>query len=205
MFDWIRDANSHDVLWGQTVVYTAYCLAIISVVAWVALKLTKPESRIKISPKVFYSWVAFLVVLGGGLHLITYGTIPWVKDDLHAGSRTVAPENVFDIAIGDHQWQIPAGSTWVDGNTPLAVPCDELVKFRVKSEDLTYGFGVFRQNASMVTQMQVLPGHDNDLLWKFTEDGTFNIRSTEYSGPAGHNIIARDAIVVTGCGKAGPA
>lgn len=63
------------------------------------------------------------------------------------------------------------------------------------SSDLTYGFALFRDNHSMVTQMQVVPGHENNLLWTFEENGTYSIRSTEYSGPAG------DGMVGAGCGR----
>lgn len=190
--DWIHAVDSTTVLWGQTIAYTAYCLAIISLVAWFASRLTRQASRITISPKVFYTWVGFLTLLGVTLHVVTYNTIPWVKDDLSGNPNTAA---TYAITIGNHAWQIPGGR--------LDVPCDQLVKFSVTTEDLTYGFGVFRQDNSMVTQMQVVPGHPNDLLWTFTRDGVYDIRSTEYSGPAGYRIVADDAIVVTGCEKKG--
>jgi len=51
----------------------------------------------------------------------------------------------------------------------------------------------------MVTQMQVVPGHRNDLLWKFEEEAVYSIRSTEYSGPAGISMIVPDAVRVVGC------
>lgn len=192
MNDWIHNVDSSTVLWGQTIIYTAYCLVIISLVAWFASKLTGAKSRITISPKVFYTWVGFLTVLGVSLHIITYNTIPWVKDDLH-GNPNVA--ETYQITIADHAWQVPGGK--------LEVPCDELVKFSVTTQDLTYGFGIFRQDNSMITQMQVVPGHANDLLWTFTRNGTFDIRSTEYSGPAGYRIVADDAVVVSGCTQEG--
>lgn len=192
MNDWIQNIDSTTVLWGQTIVYTAYCLVIISLVAWFASKLTKKPSRINISPKVFYTWVGFLAVLGMSLHVVTYNTIPWVKDDLHGNPNVAA---TFPITIGNHAWQIPGGK--------IEVPCGELVKFSVTSQDLTYGFGIFRQDNSMVTQMQVVPGHANDLLWTFTENDTYDIRSTEYSGPDGYRIVAENAVVVSGCEQKG--
>ena len=64
------------------------------------------------------------------------------------------------------------------------------VPFMGASKDLTYGFGLFRQDNSMVFQMQVLPGHVNDLLWQFDRAGVYTIRSTEYSGPAGVAMIS---------------
>jgi cytochrome c oxidase subunit 2 len=66
----------------------------------------------------------------------------------------------------------------------------------VTTADLTYGFGVFRPDNSMVFQMQVVPGHKNDVLWKFTKPGLFTIRSTEYSGPKGVGMVVKDAIEV---------
>ena len=192
MNDWIHNVDSTTVLWGQTIVYTAYCLVIISLVAWFASGLTHTRSRLNVSPKVFYVWVGFLTVLGVSLHVITYNTIPWVKDDLHGNPNVAA---TFEIGIADHAWKIPGGR--------LEVPCNKLVKFSVTSDDLTYGFGVFRSDNSMITQMQVVPGHPNDLLWTFTKNGTYDIRSTEYSGPAGYKIIADDAIVVSGCEQEG--
>lgn len=146
MNDWIHNVDSSTVLWGQTIIYTAYCLVIISLVAWFASKLTGKQSRITISPRVFYTWVGFLTVLGVSLHIITYNTIPWVKDDLH-GNPNVA--ETYEITIADHAWQVPGGK--------LEVPCDQLVKFSVTTQDLTYGFGIFRQDNSMIAQCRSCP------------------------------------------------
>ncbi len=181
--------DSSVVLWGQTIMYTAYCLAIMSLVAWFAVKITKDKSaESKITPKLFYGWVGFLTVLGVSLHLITYNTIPWVKDDLTNNPNFVAK---YEIGVADHKFILP--------QKQLQVPCGELVKFSVTSKDLTYGFGLFRKDNSMITQMQVVPGHPNDLLWTFERDGVFTIRSTEYSGPLGAQMIVPDAVKVTGC------
>lgn len=73
-----------------------------------------------------------------------------------------------------------------------------MVRFDVTSDDLTYGFGVFRPDHTMVFQMQVVPGHKNDVLWRFTKPGLYTIRSTEYSGPKGYAMIVQDAIEVVG-------
>jgi cytochrome c oxidase subunit 2 len=66
----------------------------------------------------------------------------------------------------------------------MVVNMGEKVLFDVTSHDLTYGFGLFRKDGSMVFQMQVVPKHKNTLLWTFKECGKFDIRSTEYAGPA---------------------
>ena len=48
----------------------------------------------------------------------------------------------------------------------------------------------------MMFQMQVVPGHRNDILWHFDREGVYTIRSTEYSGPKGVFMIMKDAVEV---------
>jgi cytochrome c oxidase subunit 2 len=181
--------DSSVVLWGQTLVYTAYALAVLSVVGWFGLKVTSAGTSTSVSPRFFWAWVALLVVIGVTLHLFTYNTIPWVQPDLHR--EGVAVDRSFELTVADHEFSLP--------EEQLAIGCGETVRFNVLSSDLTYGFGLFRPDNSMLLQMQVVPGHDNELLWTFTKNGSYAIRSTEYSGPAGHQMIIPDAVVVSGC------
>jgi cytochrome c oxidase subunit 2 len=43
----------------------------------------------------------------------------------------------------------------------------------------------------------VLPGRENRIVWKFDEPGTYDIRSTEYSGPRHSDMYLQAAIRVT--------
>ena len=181
--------DSQTVLWGQTLIYTLYALTIVCVVAWVAYQLTRGHAPERIPTKLFYGFVAFLVVTGISLHIVTYNTIPWSPQDLHrSGAR---PDQVVEISVADHRFELPAN--------PITIQCDQEVLFDVTSEDLTYGFGLFRPDSSMLFQMQVVPGHQNDLLWTFGEDGVYTIHSTEYSGPEGIDMTVPDAVRVVGC------
>ena len=63
---------------------------------------------------------------------------------------------------------------------------------------MTYGFGVFRQDGTLVCQMQVLPGYDNHLEWTFDQPGLYTIRSTEYAGPRTPYMVLNDSIEVVG-------
>ena len=180
--------TSNTVLWGQTLIYTFYALAIMLLVGWFALRVTKPGSAV-VAPKLFYSLVAVLITMGVSLHIITYNTIPWTEVDLKAGS--IASDKVFAITVADHKFSLPSAV--------LEAKCGEITEFNVTTKDLTYGFGLFRPNNSMVFQMQVVPGHENIMKWEFRENGTFSIRSTEYSGPAGSQMIVPNAVTVTGC------
>lgn len=178
--------DSSLVLWGQTLAYTLYCIAMILVVGWVAWKLTKPGRGGGVKPVLFFTFVGFLAVLGLSLHLITLKTIPWVEPDLHRAQVQV--DKVLGIVVVNHEFVLPA--------TRFVVKTGEKVRFEVTSGDLTYGFGVFRPDNSMVFQMQVVPGHKNDVIWEFTKPGLYGIRSTEYSGPKGVGMFIPDAIEV---------
>ncbi len=180
--------DSTMVLWGQTIVYTLYALAVLIVIGTIAYKLTRPGTP-RVPPALFYGFAALLIVVGVSLHLITYNTIPWAAADLERDS--VTPNKVFAIGAANHAFAMPSPR--------LEITCGDRVLFRVTSADLTYGFGLFRQDHSMLFQMQVVPGHPNDLLWTFEKNSVYDIRSTEYSGPAGVGMGVDNAVEVTGC------
>jgi cytochrome c oxidase subunit II len=183
--------DSTTVLWGQTIVYTLYVVAILIVMGAFAYNITRAGKDPKVNNKVFYSFAAFLVVLGVSLHIVTYNTIPWVPTDVHA--HGIEADRAFEITVADHQFALP--------DEQMVVGCNDIVEFNVTSDDLTYGFGLFRQDNSMVFQMQVVPQRpDNSILWEFGENGVFDIRSTEYSGPLGYQMIVEEAVEVSGCG-----
>jgi cytochrome c oxidase subunit 2 len=178
--------DSKIVLFGQTLGYTVYAVVIILLVGWFGWRLTHAGKVKGVKTGVFYAFVAVLAVLGFSLHITTSLTIPWVKPDLDRDSVRV--DRVFTIKVAGHLFELPAER--------MVARVGETVRFEVDSADLTYGFGVFRPDNSMVFQMQVVPGHRNDVVWEFTEPGLYTIRSTEYSGPKGIAMVVKDALEV---------
>jgi cytochrome c oxidase subunit II len=178
--------DSKMVLTGQTMAYTIYCIVIILLITWFAWKVTAKGKSNSVKPAFFYTFVGFLTILGVSLHLITYNTIPWAEMDLNRSDYK--PDKTFVITVKDHQFHLPSDK--------LVINVNDTVLFDVTSGDLTYGFGLFRSDNSMVFQMQVLPGHKNDILWHFDREGIYTIRSTEYSGPKGVYMSLKDAVQV---------
>lgn len=178
--------DSAVVLNGQTLAYTFYCLAIISLIGWFGYKITRNGNVGKVRNGLFYAYVTMLVVLGVSLHIVTYNTIPWASMDLNRAG--IKPDKVFNITVEKHQFILP--------EEKMTFQCNEKILFKVTSNDLTYGFGLFREDNSMLFQMQVVPGHMNDILWQFDRAGVYTIRSTEYSGPKGVNMTEKKAVVV---------
>lgn len=178
--------DSTVVLHGQTLAYTFYSIAILLLMGWFGFKITRNGKESRIGNGLFYSFVSLLVILGVSLHIVTYNTIPWAKMDLNRAQ--IKADKVFNITVEKHQFNLPGDKLMINRN--------EKVLFNVTSNDLTYGFGLFRQDNSMLFQMQVVPGHENDILWQFDKPGTYTIRSTEYSGPDGYNMVVKDAVIV---------
>lgn len=178
--------DSKIVLTGQTLAYSLYCIVLILLIVWFSIKVTGKGKGLGVKPGIFYTFVGFLMVLGVSLHLITYNTIPWAEMDLNRSDYK--PDKTFVIKVKDHQFVMPSEK--------LVINVNDKVLFDVQSEDLTYGFGLFRKDNSMMFQMQVVPGHRNDLLWHFDREGVYTIRSTEYSGPKGVFMIMKDVVQV---------
>ncbi len=179
-----------DVLATLKLVYTIYAFIAISLIAWFGYRITRPkEDNAGPKPALFWTYVAVLMIVGTGLHFLTYSAIPWVPIDLNRAN--IQADKVFEITYEDHKMSF--------SSFPMQVECGEYVVFNATSNDLTYGFGIFRANHTMVAQMQVVPQSRNDLMWKFEKNGIYYVRSTEYSGPKGAELIAQNAIVVTGC------
>jgi cytochrome c oxidase subunit II len=178
--------DSKMVLTGQTLAYTLYCIVLILLVVWFSIKVTGKGKNLGVKPAIFYTFVGFLTVLGVSLHIITYNTIPWAEMDLHRSDYKA--DKTFVIKVKDHHFIMPSEK--------LVINVNDKVLFDVQSDDLTYGFGLFRADNSMMFQMQVVPGHRNDLLWHFDREGVYSIRSTEYSGPKGVFMVLKDAVQV---------
>ncbi len=131
-------------------------------------------------------WLGVLVLVAVLFNAITLSPlVPWQKWLLW--SRPV-PAQRITVDIVDYTITLPSPS--------VEVRTGEFVEFDATSRDVTYGFGVFRQDGTMVFQMQVVPGHSNRITWKFDSTGTYDVRSTEYSGPHHSDMYIPGAIRV---------
>lgn len=182
-------ADSLELLSFHWMAYTIYSVLIISIIAWFGYNLTKEQKAPSLIRIPFYGFIGFLVVAGVGHHIFTYNSVPWVAQDINRANIT--PDQTFNITVKNHQFILP--------QEKMIINCGEQIMFDVVSEDLVYGFGLFRQDNTMVMQMQVNPGSINNLLWTFNHNGIYNIVSTEYSGPNGNNMVIKNAVEVKGC------
>jgi len=133
------------------------------------------------------SWLYFLlaVVLLGNLVTLS-PLIPSANYGLWTQST---PVMTINIQVENYHFIMP--------QQPVIIPVGKVVEFVVVSYDVTYGFGVFRKDGTMVFQMQVVPEpYKNTLKWIFDEPGFYDVRSTEYSGPQNPFMYVANAIEV---------
>ena len=200
-------SNSLELLSFHWTVYSIYSALIISIIAWFGYNLTRKDKAKSVVRIPFYWYMAFLVAGGVGHHIFTYNAIPWVSQDITR--HDVTPDASYEFEIKDHKW--------IGLPKKVTIQCGQTVEFNVHSRDLVYGFGLFRQNGTLVLQMQVNPGTDangildsNDILWTFNHNGVFDLTSTEYSGPAQYShdgkedlMLVKDFVEVVGCKENG--
>lgn len=130
-------------------------------------------------------WLYILIVVFVIVNVVTLSSlIPWQSWQIWQNPE---PSQVVNASYDNYI---------ITMDTPVEIKAGEYVQFSATSADVTYGFGVFREDNSMVFQMQVLPGKVNQITWKFDETGTYDVRSTEYSGPKHSDMVLYDAIIV---------
>ncbi len=198
-------SNSAELLSFHWVAYSIYSAMIISVIAWFGFNLTRKDAK-SVFRLPFYTYMAFLVAGGVGHHIFTYNTIPWVSQDITR--HDITPDATYKFEIEDHKW--------IGLPEKITVQCGQTIEFDARSRDLVYGFGLFRQDGSLVLQMQVNPGTDvngildpNDILWTFNHNGVFDLMSTEYSGPDQYDengkdlMFVKNLVEVVGCKEEG--
>ncbi len=131
-------------------------------------------------------WLVTLIAIAVAFNALTLAPlVPWQRW-LVLGRPHV--DRRVEIEIADYTFRLPPEG--------VEVKAGEFVEFVATSRDVTYGLGAFRQDGTMVFQMQVLPGYENRLVWRFDAPGVYDIRSTEYSGPRHSEMFVDDAIRV---------
>jgi cytochrome c oxidase subunit 2 len=113
-------ADSIDVLATLKLVYGIYAFIAISLIGWFGYRITKPRNHdAGAKPALFWTYIVVLMVVGTGLHFLTYNTVPWVPIDLNRAD--IKADTIFDITYEDHQMSF--------SNFPMQVGCGENVVF----------------------------------------------------------------------------
>ncbi|MEK6646044.1 MAG: hypothetical protein AABY84_05155 [Candidatus Firestonebacteria bacterium] len=173
--------------------YTIYFISVCLFFTWFIRKIRKSDvSQIETDEKKsgidkrelrFFLILISIIILA---HIITISNmVPWQRWRLWSKPIVV---KTYNIEVSDYNFKFP--------EEPITFEKNQFVEFVLNSTDVTYGFGVFRKDGTLVFQIQVLPGYKNRFVWNFSQSGYYDVRSTEYSGPKHSDMVVYDAIKV---------
>lgn len=117
-------------------------------------------------------WALMSLAIVVVLFVATFFGIPWLN---RAQADTTATVRALQFAFIIQPAQIPAGT----------------VDFKVKSDDVSHGFGLYDPDGTLVTQIQVLPGVESTLTAELDTPGTYKILCLEFCGVGHHNMVGQ--------------
>ena len=96
----------------------------------------------------------------------------------------------YDVSVaGDAVTVTATGSQWSWEITPQALPVGRPIIFKVTSNDVNHGFGVYDGDGNMLFQTQAMPGYVNQVRYTFSKAGKYRVLCMEYCGLVHHNMI----------------
>ena len=119
------------------------------------------------------TWLVIVVI---GLIALLLGTIFYVPYGESAGSR----KQVVLVTGVQFAWAV----------SPQVVRAGVPVEFLIGSRDVNHGFGLYDPSGTLITQVQVVPGATQKLVWTFDEPGRYRILCLEFCGAKHHEMTA---------------
>lgn len=92
---------------------------------------------------------------------------------------------------------IESGQWWWDTDT-TEIPAGQQVEFRVTSEDVNHGLGIYNSDMKLLIQVQAMPNYTNKVVYTFEEPGTYQILCMEFCGVAHHDMTFEFDVVEAG-------
>lgn len=75
------------------------------------------------------------------------------------------------------------------------IPMGKSIQFNVSALDVNHGFAIYDPDQQLLTQVQAMPGHPNELIFKFEKPGEYTARCLEYCGIF-HHLMEKTFTVV---------
>ncbi|MCG8490523.1 MAG: hypothetical protein MI743_02815 [Sneathiellales bacterium] len=127
--------------------------------------------------KIRYQLISLLVIAGVIISVVS----------LRYGSHALASSDAVVINVVGGQWW------WeIDRET---VPLNKEVEFRITSEDVNHGMGIYNSDFQLIGQAQGMPGYTNKLVMVFDKPGTYQVLCLEFCGVAHHDMINEFEVV----------
>ncbi|MDA7827178.1 cytochrome C oxidase subunit I [Rhodobacteraceae bacterium] len=82
---------------------------------------------------------------------------------------------------------VTSGQWWWDIDT-TEIAMGQQVEFRVTTEDVNHGLGIYDSQMRLLVQVQAMPGYTNHVVYTFEKPGTYSILCMELCGIAHHDM-----------------
>lgn len=112
--------------------------------------------------------------------MIIFGIIVSISS-LREWPHKAAGEDAVIVNISSGQW-------WWETDT-TEVPLGAEIEFRVTTEDVNHGLGIYDPDMNLVVQVQAMPTYTNKVVHSFETPGVYQILCMEFCGIAHHDMI----------------
>ena len=160
-----------------TMAFMAAILALFLFVAWSARKPIAdyaPTQKRILGVRTALFWVA----LAAGVVITALTTL----DLPYAATRGQVASGAVEVNVRAHQW------FW-ELSRDRAKAGDTVV-FRVSTNDVNHGLGIYDPDMRLVGQTQAMPGYVNSLEIAFDAPGNYKLLCMEYCGLGHHAMIS---------------
>lgn len=166
--------------YGETQTIVAIVFASIAAVLAIVFLLGALQSRREVPlssvQKIGYwirtRWLIFLIAL----LVVVVGTSLFFLPFSGGAKNRVS----IDITAAQFYWKFSQNS--VNKGTR--------VRFRVTSDDVNHGFGLYDPDGKLIAQVQAMPEYTNKLDVTFNKEGQYRIACLEYCGLGHHKMFA---------------
>lgn len=161
---------------------TAIVLVVLSgFFVWVLINSSGDARLDDLAPRAYRVRGSVALVAGIGGLIIAFATLsPWPH-------LALATEVSRVIDVRGRQW------LWEMSDSQARV--GETIEFRVTSDDVNHGFGLYDPDERLIAQIQAMPGVVNAVRHRFERPGKYSILCMEYCGVAHHGMLAELQVV----------
>jgi cytochrome c oxidase subunit 2 len=158
------------------VITVAYLIAValgatVSLAVWRSTFRPDPEADVAGWSRRETTWLVVVIVGLFGLLLATIFYVPY-------GESAGPDKQVMRVTGVQFAWAI----------APTEVRAEIPVEFLLGTRDVTHGFGIYDPDGKLVTQVQVVPGRTQKLVWTFHKAGTYEVLCLEFCGAKHHEM-----------------
>lgn len=140
-------------------------VAISLAIAWSTLVRPREKTNTRRLAERERVWLVIVLVTLAVLLLATIFFTPYGQS---AGSHP----QVVKVTGEQFAWQI----------APDRVRIDRTVEFRLRSLDVSHGFGLYSPSGTFLKQIQVIPDAESRLVYTFHSPGTYHVYCLEFCG-----------------------